>query len=116
MTTCIPKAQGVPGLPTAPNWFDSDPGAPPLRDTPPPPPPPPPPPGPLWNGKVDDPRWTGAYKRGFGSGTGLEAEFRGLYMNPDWRGKQSLFLSWHVIYDGSLDNGLDRIYVGFNNG
>jgi len=98
MTICTPRAQGVPGLPTAPNWFDSGAGAPPLRT------------------EIDDPRWTGAYKRGFGDGTGLEAEFRGLYMDPDWRGKKSLFLSWNVLYDGSLDNGLDRLYVGFNNG
>ena len=106
MTTCIPKAQGVPGLPTGPNWFDSGAGAPPLRDASAPP----------WNGRLDDPRWAGAYNRGFGDGTGLEAQFRGLYMDPDWRGKKSLFLSWHVLYDGSLDNGLDRLYVGFNNG
>jgi hypothetical protein len=98
MTICNPRAQGVPGLPTAPNWFDSGPGAPPLRT------------------EIDDPRWTGAYSAGFGDGTGLEAQFRGLYMNPDWRGKKSLFLAWNVIYDGSLDNGLDRVYVGFNNG
>jgi hypothetical protein len=104
MTTCIPKAQGVPGLPTAPNWFDS------VQ------PPPPAPPLPPVRTEVDDPRWTGAYNRGFGDGTGLEAEFRGLYMDPDWRGKKSLFLSWNVLYDGSLDNGLDRMYVGFNNG
>jgi len=65
---------------------------------------------------MDDPRWVGAYNRGFGDGTGLEAQFRGLYMDPDWRGKKSLFLSWHVSYDGSLDDGLDRVYVGFNNG
>ncbi len=98
MTTCIPKAQGVFGLPTAPNWFDTTGGAPPLRDV------------------IDDPRWAGAYNRGFGDGTALEAQFRGLYMDPDWRGKKSLFLSWNVVYDGSLDNGLDRVYVGFNNG
>jgi hypothetical protein len=98
MTICIPRATGVPGLPTAPNWFDSTAGAPPLRT------------------ELDDPRWVGAYKRGFGDGTGLEAEFRGLYMNPDWRGKKSLFLSWNVVFDGSLDNGLDRVYLGFNNG
>ncbi|HET7400632.1 MAG TPA: hypothetical protein VFJ62_02595 [Usitatibacter sp.] len=66
--------------------------------------------------EVDDPRWTGAYNHGFGDGTGLEAEFRGVYMSLDWRGKKSLFLSWNVLYDGSLDNGLDRIYLGFNNG
>ena len=98
MTTSIPLAQGVPGLETAPNWFDSAAGAPPLRPD------------------IDDPRWTGAYNRGFGDGTGLEAQFRGVYMNPDWRGKKSLFMSWHVLFDGSLDNGLDRLYVGFNNG
>jgi hypothetical protein len=98
MTICIPRAQGVPGLPTAPNWFDSAAGAPPLRT------------------EIDDPRWAGAYNRGFGDGTGLEAEFRGLYMQQDWRGKKSLFLSWNVLFDGALNNGLDRLYVGFNNG
>ncbi len=98
MTTCVPMAQGVPGLSTAPNWFDSAAGAPPLRQD------------------VDDPRWTGAYNRGHGDGTGLEAEFRGIYMNPDWRAKKSLFLQWRVLYDGNLNNGLDRLYVGFNNG
>jgi hypothetical protein len=98
MTTCIPRAQGVPGLATAPNWFDSGPGSPPLRNT------------------VDDPRWTGAYNRGYGYGTGLEAQFRGLYMAPDWRGKTGLFLQWEVVYDGALNNGVDRLYVGFNNG
>ena len=30
--------------------------------------------------------------------------------------QKSLFLSWHVLFDPSLDNGLDRVYVGFNNG
>src|SRR5574341_1827055 len=95
MTTCLPKAQGVPGLSTAPNWFDSTPGSPPLRNA------------------IDDPRWTGAFNHGYGYGTGLEAQFRGVYMAPDWRGKTSLFLSWEVLYDGSLDNGLDRLYVGF---
>lgn len=98
MTTCLPLAQGVPGLPTAPNWFSTDAAAPPLRPD------------------IDDPRWTGAYNRGFGDGTGLEAQFRGVYMNPDWLGKKSLFLQWNVVFDGSLDNGLDRLYVGFNNG
>jgi hypothetical protein len=98
MTTCIPKAEGVPGLDTAPNWFDSGAGAPPLRNI------------------VDDPRWTGAFNRGYGYGTALEAQFRGVYMAPDWRGKTSLFLQWEVLYDGALNNGLDRLYVGFNNG
>jgi hypothetical protein len=98
MTICNPRAQGVPGLPTAPNWFDSGQGAPPLRT------------------EIDDPRWTGAYSTGFGDGTGLEAQFRGVYMDPDWRGKKSLFLAWNVVFDASLDNGIDRLYVGFNNG
>jgi hypothetical protein len=99
MTICNPRAQGVPGLPTAPNWFDSTTaGHPPVRT------------------EIDDPRWTGAYSAGFGDGTGLEAQFRGLYMDPDWRGKKSLFLAWNVVFDASLDNGIDRLYVGFNNG
>lgn len=106
MTTCIPRAQGVPGLNTAPNWFDAGAGAPPRRDHDPA----------LWTGKIEDPRWVGAYNRGFGFGTAMEAQFRGLYMDPDWRGKKSLFLSWQILYDGSLNNGLDRLYVGFNNG
>jgi hypothetical protein len=98
MTTCIPKAQGVPGLATAPNWFDAGAGAPPVRKD------------------IDDPRWAGAYNRGFGDGTGLEAQFRGVYMDPDWRGKKSIFLSWNVVFDASPDNGMDRLYVGFNVG
>lgn len=103
MTTCIPKAQGVPGLNTAPNWFDvfdpqTNPNAPPLRNV------------------VDDPRWTGAFNRGYSFGTGVEAEFRALHMNPDWRGRTSLFLQWRVLFDGELNDGLDHICIGFNNG
>jgi len=99
MTICNPRAQGVPGLSTAPNWFDSTTqGHPPVRT------------------EIDDPRWTGAYSTGFGDGTGLEAQFRGLYMDPDWRGKKSLFLAWNVVFDAALDNGIDRLYVGWNNG
>jgi hypothetical protein len=98
MSICIPRAQGVPGLSTAPNWFDNTSGAPPLRPI------------------VDDPRWTGAYNRGFGDGTAMEAQFRALYMDPDWRGKKSLFLSWQVLYDGALNDGMDRLYLGFSNG
>jgi hypothetical protein len=94
MTTCIPVATGVPGLFGPPNWWDTGGSAPPLRNI------------------IDDPRWVGAASQGFGYGTGLEAEFRALYAT-DWLGKTSLFLSWHVVYDGALNDGLDRLYVGF---
>ena len=94
MTTCIPVAGGVPGLP----------GPPPLLN-----------PG---NNPFRDPRWRGAMAQGFpfqpGAGVGEHVAFRALY---DTSGANKvLYLSWLVQVDAALSNAEDRLYVGLRGG
>ncbi len=92
---CIPKAQGVPGFywNQPPYWLPG--GAFPQYTA------------------LDDPRWRGATRQGFPllSGTSEEMAFRALY-HTDGGGDSSLYLSWHVKFDPSLNNGGDMLYVG----
>lgn len=93
-TTCFPLAQGVPGQPGAPNWWDGA-SARPVDTT------------------VDDPRWRGAFAHSFGDGAGVQAMFRGLnYVD----GGTNLYLSWLVLVDPIVTSGADRLYVGLTTG
>lgn len=92
---CIPKAQGVPGFywNQPPYWL----------------------PGgtfPQYTG-LDDPRWRGAAHQGFPllAGTSEDMAFRALY-HTDAGGNNSLYLSWNVKFDPSLNNGSDVLYLG----
>lgn len=98
MTKRIPLANGVPGVFNGqpPTWLAGTPF--PVLNT------------------LDDPRWRGATRQGFPlvSGTAESAAFRALYHVRG--GITSLYLSFHVRSDPSLDNTLDKIYIGFRSG
>lgn len=108
MTTCIPRAAGVPGLNNQPpTWPGIEPQtgdvawpvvAPPSKTVPP---------------GLDDPRWQGALRIGHPSGMsgGESATFRCVY--HDEGGQKSLFLSWHVRADSTVNSGDDVVWVGF---
>ncbi|MBK8814437.1 MAG: hypothetical protein IPN42_02530 [Methylococcaceae bacterium] len=94
--TCIPFAQGVPGLNAPPNWWDeAAPGNSPGK----------------FDHRLEDPRWRGAYAQSFGTGTAEETTFRALF--HDTGGNKSLFLSWHVKHDASSSPNQDMVYVAF---
>lgn len=91
---CIPRAQGVPGYywNQPPYWLST--GT-----------------FPQYTG-LDDPRWRGAAKQGFPllPGTAEDMDFRALYHTVG--ADTSLYLSWNVKFDPSLNNGNDVLYVG----
>lgn len=91
MTTCIPLAGGVPGLPGPPDLLA---------------------PG---NNAFRDPRWRGAMAQGFpfqpGIGVGEHVQFRALYSGSG--SNKVLQLSWLIKVDVALSNADDRLYVGF---
>ena len=100
MSFCIPHLFDVPGMQAPPKWWDDAPG---LR----------------YNGRpkrteIGDPRWRGAANRGFGLGTKEEITVRMGYHAVG--SEQSLFISWHVKYDGQAfdPSGIpDRLWVAF---
>ncbi len=79
---CIPQAYGVPGLSGPPQWWPTGPSSTLLT--------------------LDDPRWRGATSRVLNG----EVEFRALYK------ANSLYLSWQVKADLSLDPSGDQVYFG----
>jgi hypothetical protein len=97
MTSCIPSAGGVPGLPGPPQWWDS------LTSAPRP-----------FDASIDDPRWRGALRRGYNSGAAEEGIFRALHAIEG--GTPVLYLSWHVLHDPSGIANQDRIHVMFQRG
>lgn len=112
MTLCIPAAKGVPGLyrqpPTWPNVDPSDPRAgfpvwantaPPSHTTP---------------AGLDDPRWQGSLKVGHPNiaTSGVGAEFRALH-HVAAGGQKSLYLSWDVRVDTTVEHTGDVLWVGF---
>jgi hypothetical protein len=93
---CMPEAFGVPGLNGPPNWFNT---AAPAGDQ-------------EFRAVIDDPRWRGALKFSYGTGTEEEAAFRALYA-PDG-GNTFLYLSWHIKVDPSQLSANDALFVGFS--
>jgi hypothetical protein len=92
MTSCIPVAGGVPGLPGPPQWWSTD--------------------GPRpFDQSIDDPRWRGALRRGYESGAGEEGVFRALHSIEG--GKPVLYLSWRVLHDPTGSPNVDEIHVIF---
>jgi Putative peptidoglycan binding domain len=86
----IPRATGVPGNFTPPDW---------LSNTPPP-----------FDGSPDDPRWVASYANSFGDGVDqVQVLFRGLTDAA----KTKLLLSWLVNVDPLVTPGQDSLYVGF---
>jgi hypothetical protein len=91
-TFCFPVAQGVPGQPGGPNWYDN--GAAPPRP---------------FNDSTEDPRWRGAFSHSFGDGSGRHIDFRGLnVMEGDSR---HVLLSWRILV-GPSDPGGDGLFLG----
>jgi hypothetical protein len=91
----IPQATGVPGMwGEAPQWWDNSASKP--RS---------------YNDSWDDPRWNGATRRDYQTGTSADAAFRAVYMNEG--GKNVLYLQWHVYDDPSFDALTDSVFVGF---
>jgi hypothetical protein len=108
MTSCIPRAVGVPGLiHQPPTWpgIEGQTGTVPWNVVPPPTTTVPP--------GLDDPRWQGALRIGHPAAMsgGEAATFRCVY--HDAGSQKSLFLSWHVRADTSVDAGEDVVWVGF---
>lgn len=93
MTSCIPVAGGVPGLPGPPQWWDTaDPPRP-------------------HDASLDDPRWRGALRRGYNSGAAEEGIFRALHAIEG--GTPVLYLSWNVLHDPSGAPNFDEVHVMF---
>jgi hypothetical protein len=92
-STCIPYAHGVPALWGPPNWWNES-----LSP-------------PYYYNQTDDPRWRGAVSHTYGGGAGEEISFRALYDSQN-----SLYLSWHIDADPSMDAGHDLLVVGFSPG
>lgn len=91
----IPQAVGVPGMGgEAPQWWD-DTAAKPRS----------------YNPSWDDPRWNGATRRDYQTGTTADSSFRALHMVEG--GKPVLYLQWHVLEDPSFDRLTDSVFVGF---
>jgi hypothetical protein len=97
--TCIPRAIGVPGQSSAPNWFDA--GQPPGSAT-------------RFNDSLDDPRWRGAVNQTYGNGTAEQVSFRALHSTV--LGQESLYLSWFVKVSPSLQPVVNQVFVGFSPG
>jgi len=91
-TFCFPVAQGVPGQPGAPNWYDN--GAAPPRP---------------FSDSTEDPRWRGAFSHSFGDGSGRHVDFRGL--NVVEGASRHALLSWRVLV-GPSDPGGDTLFLG----
>lgn len=91
-TFCFPVAQGVPGQPGGPNWYDN--GAAPPRP---------------FNDSTEDPRWRGAFSHSFGDGSGRHVDFRGL--NVSEGGNRHALLSWRILV-GPSDPGGDTLFLG----
>src|SRR3712207_1921727 len=91
MATCFPPAFGVPGLFGAPQWWDPT-GA----ERP-------------YSTDLNDPRWNGATRRGFGQGGGVTGVLRGLHFNEADR--PVLYLSMQVFNDPSVGDA-DGIRLG----
>src|SRR5258706_6226216 len=89
-TTCIPKPLGVPGLNGPPRWWDSPTDADAILTFP------------NEMERFDDPRWRGAVAHTLNTG---DIDFRAVYTTD------SLFLSWKVNGDPTLDKNGDQIWV-----
>ncbi len=95
-TFCFPVAQGVPGQPGGPNWYDNSAAAPrPFDDS------------------TEDPRWRGAFSHSFGDGAGRHLDFRGL--NVMEGGSRHILLSWRVLV-GPAEPGGDTLFLGLSAG
>ncbi|MGA1839279.1 MAG: hypothetical protein ACMUIU_01530 [bacterium] len=95
-TICIPYAGGVPYLSGPPNWWNNTLMPPQYH--------------PYIHGisigKEDDPRWEGSLSITYQT---HQVVFRALH----YTGTNSLYLSWYVQVDPSLDNQFDKMWVGF---
>jgi hypothetical protein len=91
MTTCVPAAGGVPGLPGPPNWLTPN----------------------LHQDDLADPHWRGAAAQGFPllGGVTEQFSFRALF-EPDGASAWKLYLSFHVKVDPHLSNTQDKLYFG----
>jgi hypothetical protein len=91
MTTCVPAASGVPGLPGPPDWLSPN----------------------LHKDELYDPHWRGCAAQGFPltGGNSEEVQFRALYQADSPTDKR-LFLSWNIKVDPQLSNQQDKLYVG----
>jgi hypothetical protein len=99
--SCIPHANGVPGMGGPPNWWDPvpAPGAPYTAAS-------------GWTAQ-NDPRWIGASGHGYDIGTGEEAQFRALFSTGSGSTPYYLYLSFEVNNDPTADAGYDGMLVGF---
>ena len=98
-TTCIPRADGVPGtlFQHPPNWWDPTPGEP------------------FYNTNIDAPSWRGAFGLGYplGAATTEEVHFRALHRAE--LGKEYIYLSWYGKVVPDLTTlGVNKMIVGFS--
>jgi hypothetical protein len=91
MAICIPVPSGVPYLGGAPAFPSTTATSTPSFDT-----------------QIEDPRWTGCYAFGYGSGAGPVVLLR-VAWSAD--GGDALYLSWHCRVDSLSDKG-DKLWIG----
>ncbi len=89
--TCIGPAYGVPASPGPPHWWLTS------------------PPEPLYNDKLDDPRWVGAAKISYGDGTGEKAEFRALHDISN----SYVYFSWRSFVAPAATPDQNALFFGY---